>query len=608
MKCWACISVVFCASVANAASGTWLGTQNDQWTNSLNWSSSSYPTGWQTATFNNAGNGKTVIQQRHPNLSFDTIYFESANCAAYTIGGTSINSQRLNFINKGKIHVDSEVINHQTFNNYLQLGANWDAESFKIINDSTSAILTLAGDLKVYYSGWGRAPKTKQVDFEGVGDIRVFGNIQTNGGSPILIYNKGSGLLTLSGVNRINQLNMSNLASAEPSRVTIGSGSLFLDNGTNSWSLMSYSDGVLDGTGTIRLGAGTENDYAKCYVSPNKTLTVNLKIISDGGMDLNYGSGTLVLNNINDFVSNVVISAGGTISVGKIGNRGSTDSNLGQGQRIRFDGSGSGRLLYTGIGEISDRILEINNNAKLDHSGTGELIFSAASVVGGKVKTLTLQGDTEGIGELAGALGPGTETTSLAKQGNGTWRLSGANSYAGATAVSGGTLVLKGAAGAAASSSDFTVTGGATLKLENTVGANHADRLNDAASVTLNGGTLSLSHSGGAADFSETAGVLIIGDNTNTVTVTQASESQTSTLTFASITRSGGAVDFTGTGLGESDRNRIFITGQADGFIGRWATVNGSSLAAYSSVSGVYAAGDDLFINIAARPRLCYPR
>ncbi len=126
--------------------------------------------------------------------------------------------------------------------------------------------------------------------------------------------------------------------------------------------------------------------------------------------------------------------------------------------------------------------------------------------------------------------------------------------------------------------------------MDNTAAANNANRLRDASAVTLSGGTLAFSHDGGAANFSETVGAVTVSVAANTISATQAGDSQTSTFTLTSLSRTGGTLNFVGVGLGESDRNRIKIqSGTADGLIGTWATVNGTHYAAYSSADGVYA-------------------
>ncbi|HQA39093.1 MAG TPA: autotransporter-associated beta strand repeat-containing protein, partial [Kiritimatiellia bacterium] len=167
-----------------------------------------------------------------------------------------------------------------------------------------------------------------------------------------------------------------------------------------------------------------------------------------------------------------------------------------------------------------------------------------------------------------------------------------------------GALVLTGANGAITASSSFTVNHGATLRLENSAAANNGNRLRDASNVTLNGGTLHFANDGGAVSFSESAATLTIAQNACTVRSDPAGAGQTSTLTFAAFARTAGAaVNFTGESLGDPDgRNTIKLTGQAEGLIGPWATVNGTHLAAYSTARGVYASPEPAYdADIAAR-------
>jgi len=124
----------------------------------------------------------------------------------------------------------------------------------------------------------------------------------------------------------------------------------------------------------------------------------------------------------------------------------------------------TGQLTYTGPAVTCDRVINLagtTGGAILDQSGTGLLTFSSAfTATGAGSKTLTLQGSTDGVGEIAGAIVNNTAVhrTSVNKLGSGTWILSGVNTYTGPTTVSEGTL-----GGTGAIVSNVTVAAGAAL-------------------------------------------------------------------------------------------------------------------------------------------------
>ncbi len=221
---------------------------------------------------------------------------------------------------------------------------------------------------------------------------------------------------------------------------------------------------------------------------------------------------------------------------------------------------------------------------------------------GNLTKTLHLDGTSVG-NVITGTVynGLSGSTVVLDKTGSGTWTLEGSNTYSGATTVNNGTLTLSGPHGAIANTSGFTVNAGGTLRLANAPAANNTNRMIDSKALTLNGGTLDFSHTAGTADYSETVGAVTASGAGSVISASQAATGQASALTLTSLTRTGnGTLDFSGTGLGASDRNRIFIGGQQDGLIGFWATYGGAGLAAYSAADGVYA-GSTSTANLAAR-------
>ncbi|HNX34712.1 MAG TPA: autotransporter-associated beta strand repeat-containing protein [Kiritimatiellia bacterium] len=632
-------SALLLAASALAASGTWNGTQNSLWTNSANWSASPYPTGDQVATFNNSGNSRTTIDLTGLVRGVTNLIFDSANAAAYTIGGGDVNAQSLIFTNRSYLRLTSNVRSNQTVNARVLLGHDRSGSTHYFRNDRLGNTLMLAGEVTTTNSGGTGG--AKYVSFEGSGAITVSGNMTVGGASSLTVTNVTTGPLVLSGTNRINTLILAggdvtvsgtnrfdairvntgrpvtftgtNTLSALylagnavlPAIVNIASGGTLSITNSGGDGFYATQDATINGPGALEMQGGIATDKtSNNYVAAGKTIIINAPITgASEALELwspTGTSGTYVLNGINDFTGNVSMGPVGTLSVAMIGNKGSTTSNLGRGTTVVLNANGS-RLLYTGVGETSDRTIAVNNNVSIDNSGSGHLNLSGAIAVSSGSKTLTLQGSTLGTSEFSGLLSNGSGTLSLSKVGTGTWLLTTNHTYTGSTTVNNGVLTLEGANGTLLSSTGFILAGG-TLLLDNTVAANNTNRLRDASAVTLNGGTLLFSNAGGSANYSENVGVVTANAGYSTIATAQAAAGQTAILRLAGLTNApGGAVNFVGAGLGQSDRNRIFIAGQPDGLIGPWATVGGVQLASYSSANGVCAAGEASFTDIAAR-------
>lgn len=133
----------------------------------------------------------------------------------------------------------------------------------------------------------------------------------------------------------------------------------------------------------------------------------------------------------------------------------------------------------------------------------------------------------------------------LAKAGTGQLALTGVNTFAGTTTVNGGTLLLY----------NSGVLNGTTAVVVNTGGTLYfqaAERINNAASLTIAGGTLQLSSSG-----TETVGAVTLSNSgtisTGTLTSNSGFDLQSGTVSgtlagTASLTKTtGGTVEFTGT-------------------------------------------------------------
>jgi len=586
-----------------ATSGTWDGETSTAWALNANWNNNSvgYPVNEDTATFSGSGNNRTNI-----NLSglsaIRYINFSGTGVPSYYIGDWPVNSQTLVARHGSNYRVLSDSKNSHYIAAGIQLGPDTTGNSYTFQNDHAFNALTVYGNIFGAASGGTAGGKTLNVN--GVGPVKLLGNITKGGATTLDISVNNSGTTTLSGTNVLRILYLNG---GPRGVLDIGQGyTTFTNSGSDN--IVCSAGGTITGTGSIQFSTGGVESYADNRVDDvNATCDINCRITGPGGFEL-YSpagrAGTFELNGINDFSGYVVMNAAGTISAARFGNRGATDSNLGAGSKIRFNSNNDGgpKLKYIGAGESTDRTLEFNSHARIEQAGTGHLVFTTNTVCAtSSGLSLTLMGSTAGTAEIGGVIVNNSGNVAVYKQGTGLWALSGANLYGGGTFVDGGTLVLRGANGSILSSSGITINAGGTLQISNTPDANLPNRVKDSGTVTLNGGTLSFAHTAGATNYSETVGTVALASGPNTLSVSQAAAGRTAVLTLSGLTRTSGTVDFTGAGLGESDRNRIFINGQSDGLLGAWATVNGSALAAYSSTRGVYAGDSASYADIAAR-------
>jgi|GEM_PF-2309322 len=576
---------------------TWLGTTDSKWETVSNWSTGKLPASSSTVTFDNDGNNRRTLQLGNKTYC-KNIKYQTPLCASYQFGNSR--TQRLWLINSGTFTIDADVINNQTVYAYLQLGNAAGSHTISIYNNSPVADFT-AYDMKFSSSATGAIT----LALRGVGDMFLNGTCVTNTVSQCYFRILNTGTITCNGYTRINRLYSSNAVGFNTHLVLNAGAEFFLDNANINYSIWHENNGLIEGAGTLRFGVGPNGEPARVYLKTDSELTIKTPITSAGGLEhynTNSGGGKLILDCVNTISSNLVISSIGMVSVSKIGNRGAIDSNIGKGDKIELTGPGS-TLIYTGEGETTDRIIDFSNNVKLDQSGSGELIFSENLIFSSDAKTLTLTGSSESAGELAGTIGSLTNTAALTKDGSGEWCLTSTNSYTGITTVKDGTLTLCGTNGAVASTTSITLSGG-TLRIANAAGANVTNRVNDSATITLQGGAIDFAHDGATAtDYSETLGALTVVDTAGEIKVAAAAEDCSSSLIFASAEAIGkGTVNFIGDGLGAADhtRCRIFFDTPpvlVNGVI-PWALVNGVAMATYDETRGLYASDS---IGIAAR-------
>ncbi len=267
---------------------------------------------------------------------------------------------------------------------------------------------------------------------------------------------------------------------------------------TNNWVEFTGS-GILETTasfGTSRFIVTRSGNTGAFAPASGTTLTLSNYIQGAGGLKVD-GAGTLELQSaLNSYTGTTTVQQG-TLKL-----------------------SGSGQLPATAVIQNSGTF----DIASLTDSSTtiGSLAGSGAVSLGAKTLQMGNATSTSISGVISGTGG------GITKQGSGTLTLSGAaaNIYTGATTVSAGVLELAGTSGSAAgSSASVSVASGAKLLIS------QSNQVNDSASVTLSGGTITR-----GSGASETFGALTLTANSylDFGGIEQSNKIQFGTLTLGS--------------------------------------------------------------------------
>ena len=408
--------------------------------------------------------------------------------------------------------------------------------------NTASGTLTLKGDV-TFNGSAGTAniltSGTGKVDLGGT--ARAFNIAQSSAtvsmaiASPLTdgsLIKTGPGTLLLSGTNTYSGSTTIAQGTLEPgipqalsstSNVVVSSSATLDLNGQTIGNVPL----TLNGTGVAAAGALINSSATAASYGGTITLASNSSIGGFGAITCLgpiTGSGGLTIAGFNT----VTLSGGGNFSGGVTVSSGSLLIN----QPISYTGGLS--LQGGSIAVIADYDLGDPSNAiNLSTGGTLEVsgTFSTSrsfNAAGGTLsidssQTLTSSGAITGSGafNIAGA---------------GTVRLTSASNTTGAITISGGTLSLSGTAGALPNVSAISVLTTGTLELNSLLSGNQTsqNRVNDAAPITLAGGTLSMQGSS-TATTTETLGQLNLQTGASTISVVDGTSSTSASLTFASL-------------------------------------------------------------------------
>jgi autotransporter-associated beta strand protein len=293
-------------------------------------------------------------------------------------------------------------------------------------------------------------------------------------------------------------------------------------------------------------GTNTDNNTLAAVISDNTGATALVK----------SGVGTWVLSGANTYAGNTSIN-GGVLSVSSLANGGSA-SNIGAASSaattLVLNG---GTLQYTGTDVSTDRLFSVGTSGgKLDSSGSGAVNFTNTGSMGfnsqSGARTLTLTGTNTGSNTLAAVIGDNGAATALIKSGTGTWVLSGANTYTGATTISGGVLSISSLAnggsasgiGAASNAVTNLVLNGGTLQYTGgAVSTSRVFSLGTAAGSALD------SSGSGAVNFTS-VGIMGFNSQSGARTLTLTGTNTGSNTISILIGDSGGATAITKSGAG----------------------------------------------------------
>lgn len=234
-----------------------------------------------------------------------------------------------------------------------------------------------------------------------------------------------------------------------------------LDSGAMQVAMMGTANSVGEWQGDVRIGGdGARVGFAGAQ---SRILRISGRIANDAmpaadtrfSVRADYGT-VAFTNDTNSFAmpGGIWVPAG-KLSFTSIRNVGAGNSALGapataeEGRIELGDGTTSARLIYTGTGHSSNRVLHLRGTTGggiIEASGAGPLVLEGGlTLAAGGAKSLTLTGTSGHANEIRFSVSNGPDgPTTLWKTGTGRWLLVGDHTHTGTTYVSDGNLELGG--------------------------------------------------------------------------------------------------------------------------------------------------------------------
>ncbi|MFH1496714.1 MAG: hypothetical protein ABII82_02700, partial [Verrucomicrobiota bacterium] len=373
------------APFAQAASDSWTGGTDGNWSDDSNWvtaapGSTSVTNNADTATFNTDPGNKVITIDANRNIG--NITFDTPGAGSYTIGSAGANGgNALKLSSGGKILMTSTVADGvvQTFNAPLTLHGNYniDNQTVGTARYNFAGSITAASNSTLYLYTSDTASSVINT---------ISGNMSNGAGTLSVSLGQwssglGRGRVELTGNNTYTGKTIVNVRGGG-----LGIGGELIISGTNN------SAGETEvARGTLTLNNAANGGLASGLVTMGAGSYIRANIAAAGTLSNNF-----VQNNSAYFAGDHAITINGTFTNTTIANRPLTNS-LASGQKLTLNGdvflsnlSGTGRVWQLrGSGET------IINGDVMDFSGGKGTAASGLdfSTTGTGARSLTLAGD-----------------------------------------------------------------------------------------------------------------------------------------------------------------------------------------------------------------------
>lgn len=450
--------------------------------------------------------------------------------------------------------------------------------------------------------GAGKLTFTKSNSSYG-GRITIYsGTIQFgNGGTTGMLPGDISGFGGNVVFNRSNDVTYTNYISGVSSVSKLGAGTLTLSSTSSNWGSLSINEG------SVRLGAANAIPDNPVSIGASGTLNLNnfsetIGILSGSG-NVSLGTGTLTVNSSasNTYSGNITGSTGALTKNGS-GTLGLSGSNSYSGATT----ISAGTLRIDSASALSSTsALTVNGTLDLNGSSGATSALSGSGAVNLKGGALTVgAGNTSTV--FTGTISDTAVGGSLTKTGSGTLTLSGNVTYSGPTNISAGTLQIgSGGTTGALPSTSITNSGALVFNLTSPLSVNGT--IDGTGTVTQNGsGTVSL---GGNNSYSGTttvnAGRISVAGNSalgsSTLALNGGGLTTSAPVTLSnpvSVESSGGVIDAAGgnltlggnfTGIGSLTKHgsgNLTLSGNNTSYTGTTTISAGTVTASASSLTG----------------------